>query len=89
MKNIARSAVALILAVCAVTGFTAGTQAKEEKPSKLPEKAAPVTGVLVYQNEKAKVDASNQAEGYALVSYHGGKDVRIKVLIRKKHLSKQ
>ncbi|MEG1988476.1 MAG: transglutaminase-like domain-containing protein [Oscillibacter sp.] len=41
------------------------------------------TGVTVYQNTKAAVDASNLAEGYLLISYTGGKQVRTRVQIAK------
>lgn len=58
-----------------------------QKPSTLPQKAAPVTGVTVYQNEKAAVDASNLTEGYVIVSYTGGKDVAIKVQIKRADLA--
>ena len=50
----------------------------------IPEKAAQATGTTVYQNEKASVDASNLAEGYLIVRYTGGKNVKIKVQITKK-----
>lgn len=44
---------------------------------------APKTGVTVYQNAKASIDASNLSEGYVYVKYTGGKNVKIKVQITK------
>ena len=55
--------------------------AANQKPATLPVKAEPKTGITVYQNAKASVDASNLSEGYVMVRYTGGKQVRIKVLI--------
>lgn len=49
----------------------------------LPKKVAMKTGVTVLANEKASIDASNLTEGYILVKYTGGKNVRIKVQITK------
>ena len=45
--------------------------------------AEPKTGVTVYANDKASIDASNLAEGYVMVKYTGGKQVKIKVQITK------
>ncbi|MCL1804787.1 MAG: transglutaminase-like domain-containing protein [Clostridiales bacterium] len=41
------------------------------------------TGVTVHSNDKVSIDASNLAEGYVIVKYTGGKDVRIKAQIAK------
>ena len=41
------------------------------------------TGVKVLSNTKASVDASNLSEGFVMVKYTGGKNVRIKVQITK------
>ena len=49
----------------------------------LPAKQETQTGVTVYSNAKASVDASNLSEGYLIVAYTGGKSVRIKVQIAK------
>lgn len=57
---------------------SAALTAKAAKPSSLPVKTTAKTGVSVYSNAKAVVDASNQAEGYLLLRYTGGKNVRIK-----------
>lgn len=75
-------ALALLCAAALVVG-AAGRDAKAEKASTLPQKAEPKTGITVYSNEKASVDASNLAEGYIMVKYTGGKSVRIKVQITK------
>ena len=75
-----------LLALCivgasfaAVLGATHASA--NQKPATLPVKAEPKTGVTVYENKKASVDASNLSEGYVMVRYTGGKQVRIKVLI--------
>ncbi len=47
----------------------------------VPEKRETATGKTVYQNPKGTVDASNAAEGYLLVSYTGGKNVRVKAQV--------
>ena len=49
----------------------------------IPHKEAVQSGVTVYKNRKAAVDASNLVLGFVSVSYTGGKDVRIKVQITK------
>ena len=49
----------------------------------IPQKEAVQSGVTVYKNSKATVDASNLPLGFVSVSYTGGKDVRIKVQITK------
>ena len=41
------------------------------------------TGVTVLSNQKAAIDTSNLSEGYVLIKYTGGKNVRIKVQIAK------
>ena len=83
-----RAGICLILVAALLCGgiLTMGAaqnSGKTEKEAALPVKAAAKTGEVVYSNEKAKVDASNLAEGYLLVTYTGGKDVRIKVQIEK------
>jgi len=45
--------------------------------------AAVRTGVTVLSNQKAAVDASNLAEGFVMISYTGGRNVKIKVQIAK------
>lgn len=51
--------------------------------SSVPQRTQIKTGVTVYSNDKAAVDASNLSEGYLLVKYTGGKNTRIKVQIAK------
>ena len=49
----------------------------------IPHKETVQSGVTVYKNSKATVDASNLALGFVSVSYTGGKNVRIKVQVTK------
>lgn len=49
----------------------------------IPTKVTLKTGVTVYSNDKASIDASNLAEGFVSIKYTGGKSVRIKVQITK------
>ncbi|MCQ4864332.1 transglutaminase-like domain-containing protein [Pseudoflavonifractor phocaeensis] len=67
-----------LLAIVLVAGL-AVTALAAAIPAKVPAQS----GVTVYQNAKAAVDASNLADGYVSVKYTGGKDVRIKVRITK------
>lgn len=46
-------------------------------------KSPMASGVTVYSNEKAAVDASNLSEGYVMVKYTGGKPEPIKMIIEK------
>ena len=69
-----------ILALTLIAGALATSGAAA---ASLPSKAAVKTGVTVYSNDKASVDASNLTEGFLTVKYTGGKDVRIKVQIVK------
>ena len=55
----------------------------EAAQSVIPTTVELKTGVTVYKNTKACVDASNLAEGFVMVKYTGGKKVRIKVQITK------
>jgi len=41
------------------------------------------TGVTVQKNDKASVDASNLTEGYVIITYTGGKNVKIKAQVAK------
>lgn len=87
-RTILRRGASVLLALCLLAGSAvlvgaAGVQAKAEKASVLPVKQEPKSGITVYSNAKASVDASNLAEGYLIVAYTGGKDVRIKVRITK------
>lgn len=76
-KRAARAVTALVL-----TGALASS-ALWAAATMVPAKTAVQSGVTVYQNDKAVVDASNLAEGFVTVKYTGGKDVRIKVQINK------
>ena len=82
-----RRAAAALLALALVLGaggvLLAASEAKAAKPASLPVKAETKTGVTVYANAKASIDASNLAEGYLLVTYTGGRNVKIKVQITK------
>ena len=73
----------LMVALSTLMVGASGDRAKAEKASSLPEKEAVKTGVTVYSNAKASIDASNLSEGYLIVKYTGGKSVRIKVQITK------
>ena len=42
------------------------------------------TGVNVQSNDKVSIDASNLEEGYLIIKYTGGKDVKIKAQVAKK-----
>jgi transglutaminase-like putative cysteine protease len=68
----------LLLAPAALASVT-----DTDKPAALPQKAEPLTGVSVQKNAKATVDASNLKEGYVMVKYTGGRNVRIKLQITK------
>lgn len=77
-KSVQKRIAAAVLAL----GLTAGVLgAVSAKNSAMPTRAETRTGVTVYSNAKAAIDASNLAEGYLLVRYTGGKDVKIKVQI--------
>ncbi|HWS42975.1 MAG TPA: transglutaminase-like domain-containing protein [Pseudoflavonifractor sp.] len=77
-KSMQKQIAAAVLAL----GLTAGVLgAVSAKNSAMPTRAETRTGVTVYSNAKAAIDASNLAEGYLLVKYTGGKDVKIKVQI--------
>ena len=69
-----------VLAVVLVAGVSIPLLAQA---GVIPHKEAVQSGVTVYKNSKATVDASNLALGFVSVSYTGGKDVRIKVQITK------
>ena len=65
-RTILRRGDSLLLALCLLAGSAvlvgaAGVQAKAEKASVLPVKQEPKSGITVYSNAKASVDASNLA----------------------------
>lgn len=70
-----------LLAAVLIFGGTLGI-VTAEAGSKV-ETVETKTGVNVQKNSKASVDLSNLAEGYVIVKYTGGKDVRIRCQIVK------
>ena len=73
--------IVLIVAILAVGAGLGFAYAKKQVPATV----ARQTGVTVYADsaQKSAIDASNLAEGYVLVKYTGGKEVRIRVQITK------
>lgn len=69
---------ALLVALAAVPGIALA--AIEPTPAPLREVVIK-TGITVYANDSASVDASNLDQGFLIVTYTGGSDVRIKVRI--------
>jgi len=49
----------------------------------IPKRAAIKTDVTVHKNDKVSIDASNLAEGFVIIKYTGGKDVKIKAQVAK------
>jgi len=49
----------------------------------IPKTQAGKTGVTVHKNDKASIDASNLSEGYVIIRYTGGRDVKIKAQVTK------
>ncbi|NCB64243.1 MAG: transglutaminase domain-containing protein [Clostridia bacterium] len=68
---------ALALGLVLSASLAAGWAAAASIPVKVPVQS----GVTVFSNAKAAVDASNLAEGFVSVKYTGGKQVKIKVQI--------
>ncbi|MCI2106467.1 MAG: transglutaminase-like domain-containing protein [Intestinimonas sp.] len=83
LKRLAFLGLSLAVMAGAVTALGSASLSKTAKAAELPVKQPVQTGVTVYANDKATVDASNLAEGYVMVKYTGGKQVRIKVQITK------
>jgi len=73
----------ILLVLIASPALAAATAPNADKPPQLPQKEAPLSGVSVQSNAKAAVDASNLKEGYVMVKYTGGRNVKIKVQITK------
>lgn len=69
---------ALLLSFALITSLATWAYA-----AAIPAKVAVQSGVTVYSNDKATVDASNLAEGFVSIKYTGGKPVKIKVQIIK------
>ena len=61
-RRIAAALLALVLVLGAAGSVLGAADAKASPPSVLPTKAEPKTGVTVYANDKASIDASNLAE---------------------------
>jgi hypothetical protein len=81
-RPLARAVLAL-LAACALIIAPLGAYTASAA-GKVPAKQDQKTGVSVFSNEKAEIDASNLTEGYVILKYKGGKNVPIKVQITKK-----
>lgn len=77
--KLARRLSALALSFVLLASLVAGWAAA----ASIPAKVTVQSGVTVYSNDKASVDASNLAEGFVTVKYTGGKQVKIKVQITK------
>lgn len=77
-KSVQKRIAVAVLALGLIAGVLGAVSAKN---STMPIRVETRTGVTVYSNAKAAIDASNLAEGYLLVKYTGGKDVKIKVQI--------
>lgn len=78
--NKATRIICAVLAIVLVLGVSLPLLAQA---GVIPHKETVQSGVTVYKNSKATVDASNLALGFVSVSYTGGKDVRIKVQVTK------
>lgn len=77
-KSVQKRIAVAVLALGLMAGVLGAVSAKN---STMPIRVETRTGVTVYSNAKAAIDASNLAEGYLLVKYTGGKDVKIKIQI--------
>lgn len=82
-KRLSFLALALAVMAGAVTALGSVPLSKSALAAELPVKQTPKLGVTAYTNSKAIVDASNLTEGYILVKYTGGRQVRVKVQITK------
>lgn len=78
--NKATRIICAVLAIVLVVGVSLPLLAQA---GVIPHKETVQSGVTVYKNSKATVDASNLALGFVSVSYTGGKNVRIKVQVTK------
>lgn len=78
--NKATRIICVVLAIVLVVGVSLPLLAQA---GVIPHKETVQSGVTVYKNSKATVDASNLALGFVSVSYTGGKNVRIKVQVTK------
>lgn len=84
MKLISVKKRVVVLALAGVLAASAvGTSYLHAQAANIPTVTTVQTGVKVLSNNKAVVDASNLSEGFVMVKYTGGKNVRIKVQITK------
>ncbi len=81
MNKKKRIAAVLLAAALFVAVFAGASAVAAHRVSAVEQKS----GVLVYANEKASIDASNLAEGYLLIKYTGGNKNRIRVQIMKEN----
>lgn len=65
----------ILAAICIVTVAAHADNSGLKIPS--------ASGTTVMKNDKAAVDASNSSEGYVMIKYTGGKDVKVKAIIEK------
>lgn len=78
LQSLIESICTLLATLAAVPGIAlAAAQPTAAPPRELVIK----TGITVYQNDYAIVDASNLTEGFVIVTYTGGSDTRIKLRI--------
>ncbi|MDR0570649.1 MAG: transglutaminase-like domain-containing protein [Clostridiales Family XIII bacterium] len=95
VKNLKLSAIPALLGLAAFLAFSGfggpaapqvswAAEAVFAANMSVPAIQSRLSGVSVFKNDKAEIDASNLAEGYLLVKYTGGKSVTIKVQITKK-----
>ena len=82
IKNWKRSG-SILLVTFVVVGVMLGSSALAAQ--RVPAIAEQKTGVTVYKNNRAEIDASNLSEGYLLVKYTGGKNVRIRAQVIKEN----
>lgn len=79
-----RKIVSICIMLAMVFSFTLTVNAATKSTSlTVPETKARQTGVAVTSNASGTIDLSNAAEGYALVKYTGGKNIKIKVQVIK------
>ena len=84
MKLISVKKRVVVLALAGVLAAGAvGTSYLHAQAANIPTVTTVQDGVKVLSNAKAAVDASNLSEGFVMVKYTGGKNVRIKVQITK------
>ena len=72
-----------VLALVLVAGAVGTAFYFNAKAAEIPNRITLSSGVTVYSNQKAAVDATNLSEGLVSIKYTGGKNVRIKVQITK------